>query len=114
MMRDRAFLLGAGLLALAALAPAAVSAANLGAVLSYEKTAHGIAGRTATAEFAVEVWSPQIIRVRVTPQGVERHVGYALVYAGTREVRTVLILCVGIVALLSLLRRIWRPEAVPA
>ncbi len=52
---------------------------NLGPVLSYEKTAHGIAGRTAAAEFAVEVWSPQVIRVRVTPQGVARHVGYALV-----------------------------------
>ena len=60
------------------LAPAALSAANLGAVLSYEKTAHGIAGRTAAAEFSVDVYSPQIIRVRVTPQGSTRNVGYAL------------------------------------
>ena len=36
------------LLLLGALAPAALPAANLGAVVSYEKTAHGIAGRTAT------------------------------------------------------------------
>ena len=56
-------------LLLGALAPAAVSAANLGAVLSYQKTAHGIAGQTTTAEFSVDVYSPQIIRVRVTPQG---------------------------------------------
>ncbi len=69
----------AGILLLGVLAPGAAPAANLGTVLSYEKTAHGIAGRTAAAEFVVEVWSPQVIRVRVTPQGVERHVGYALV-----------------------------------
>ncbi|HEU4925120.1 MAG TPA: TIM-barrel domain-containing protein, partial [Burkholderiales bacterium] len=68
----------AGLL-LGSLAPVALLAANLGAVTSYEKTAHGIAGRTAAAEFAVEVWSPQVIRVIVTPQGSTRNVGYALV-----------------------------------
>ena len=51
------------------LAPATLSAASLGAVLSYQKTAHGIAGRTATAEFSVDVYSPHIMRVRVTPQG---------------------------------------------
>ena len=55
MMAIRASRVGAGLLLLGLLAPAAASAANLGAVLSYEKTAHGIAGRTAAAEFAVEV-----------------------------------------------------------
>lgn len=66
------------LLLLGMLAPAALSAANLGAVLSYQKTAHGITGRTATAEFLVDVYSPHIMRVRVTPQGSERHVGYAL------------------------------------
>ena len=60
------------------LAPAALSAANLGPVLSYEKTAHGIAGRTAAAEFSVDVYSAHVIRVRVTPQGTERHAGYAL------------------------------------
>ena len=60
------------------LVPITVSAANLGSVLSYEKTAHGIAGRTAMAEFSVEVYSPHIIRVRVTPKGSARHVGYAL------------------------------------
>jgi alpha-glucosidase len=70
---------GALLLLLGVLAPAAATAANLGAVASYDKTAHGIAGRTAAAEFAVEVWSPQVIRVLVTPQGTKRHVGYALV-----------------------------------
>lgn len=65
-------------LLLGMLAPAALSAASLGAVLSYQKTAHGIAGRTATAEFSVDVYSPHIMRVRVTPQGSQRHVGYAL------------------------------------
>jgi len=58
------------------MAPA--TAANLGAVQSYEKTAHGIAGRTAAAEFSVDVYSPHIIRVRVTPQGTARHAGYSL------------------------------------
>ncbi|MGH8315322.1 MAG: glycoside hydrolase family 31, partial [Steroidobacterales bacterium] len=67
-----------GLLLLGTLAPAALRAANLGPVQSYEKTAHGIAGRTATVEFSVDVYSPQIIRVRVTPQDSLRHVGYAL------------------------------------
>ncbi|HEV8329896.1 MAG TPA: TIM-barrel domain-containing protein [Steroidobacteraceae bacterium] len=65
-------------LLLGMLAPATPSAASLGAVLSYQKTGHGIAGRTATAEFSVDVYSPHIMRVRVTPQGSERHVGYAL------------------------------------
>jgi len=65
-------------LLLALLAPAAVSAANLGAVVSYEKTAHGIAGRTAGAEFTVDVYSPHVIRLRVTPQGSTRNDGYAL------------------------------------
>ena len=60
------------------LAPAALSAAGLGAVLSHQKTAHGITGRTASAEFSLDVYSPNIMRVRVTPQGSERHVGYAL------------------------------------
>ena len=63
---------------LSMLAPATLSAASLGAVLSYQKTTHGIAGRTATAEFSVDVYSPHIMRVRVTPQGSGRHVGYAL------------------------------------
>jgi alpha-glucosidase len=79
MMGNRASRIGVGLLLAGALAPAAASAANLGAVVSYEKTAHGIAGRTAVAEFAVEVWSPQVLRVRVTPQGSTRNIGYALV-----------------------------------
>jgi len=83
MMRNRTARIGAGLLLAGvlacALAAAPVSAANLGAVVSYEKTANGIAGRTAAAEFTVEVWSPQVIRVRVMPQGSTRNVGYALV-----------------------------------
>ena len=80
MMGNSASRVGAGLLLLGWLAPAAAaSAANLGGVVAYEKTAHGIAGRTAVAEFAVEVWSPQVIRVRVTPQDSTRKVGYALV-----------------------------------
>lgn len=66
------------LLSLAAIAPAAAPAANLGAVTAYEKTAHGIAGRTAAAEFSVDVYSPHVIRVRVTPKDSQRHVGYAL------------------------------------
>lgn len=66
------------LLSLAAIAPAAAPAANLGAVTAYEKTAHGIAGRTAAAEFSVDVYSPHVIRVRVTPKDSRRHVGYAL------------------------------------
>lgn len=65
-------------LLLGMLAPVTLSAASLGAVLSYQKTAHGITGRTATAEFSVDVYSPHIMRVRVTPQGSQRHVGYAL------------------------------------
>lgn len=65
-------------LLLGMLAPATLSAASLGAVLSYQKTAHGIAGRTATAEFSLDVYSPHIMRVRVTPQGSQRRVGYAL------------------------------------
>ncbi len=66
------------LLLVVAMAPATLSAANLGAVTAYEKTAHGIAGRTATVKFAVDVYSPQIIRVRVTPQDSPQNVGYAL------------------------------------
>lgn len=66
------------LLLLVMLTPTTLSAAGLGAVLAYQKTAHGIAGRTATAEFSVDVYSPHIVRVRVTPQGTQRHVGYAL------------------------------------
>ena len=66
------------LLWLVMLAPAVLAAANLGPVLSYQKTAHGIAGRTASVQFSVDVYSPQIIRVRVTPQDSPRHVGYAL------------------------------------
>ena len=64
---------------LAALLPPASRAANLGAVVSYERTAHGIAGRTPAAEFALEAWSPAVIRVVVTPNGTRRHAGYALV-----------------------------------
>jgi alpha-glucosidase len=70
-------LAGAGLLLLGATASAA-RADNLGPVLSFEKTQHGIAGRTATARFSVDVYSPHIVRVRVTPHGVDRHAGYAL------------------------------------
>ncbi len=65
-------------LLLGLLAPAALPAANLGPVLSYEKTPHGIAGRTATVQFSVDVYSPQIIRLRVAPQDSPQHVGYAL------------------------------------
>jgi alpha-glucosidase len=79
MMGNSASRVGAGLLLLGWLVPAAASAANLGAVVAYQKTTHGIAGHTAVAEFAVEVWSPQVIRVRVMPQGSTRKVGYALV-----------------------------------
>ena len=79
MRASRALVLAAvaSLPLLGAVAPAA-RADNLGPVLSHEKTAHGIAGRTATARFSVDVYSPHIIRVRVVPEGVERHVGYAL------------------------------------
>lgn len=77
MRANRATRVG-GILLLCALAPATLSAATLGAVRSYQKTAHGIVGRTATVEFAIDVYSPQIIRVRVTPQDTSRHVGYAL------------------------------------
>ena len=51
---------------------------NLGPVVTHERTANGIAGRTATAEFSVDVYSPHVIRVRVTPEGVQRNAGYAL------------------------------------
>jgi alpha-glucosidase len=71
-------IVSAALALLLLLTPAALLATNLGAVVSYEKTAHGIAGRTASAEFAIDFYSPQIVRVRVTPQSVQRHVGYAL------------------------------------
>ena len=74
-----AFRASAGLVVLGLLAPATAFAANLGAVVAYQKTANGISGRTAMAEFAVEVWSPQVVRVRVTPEGSKRNVGYALV-----------------------------------
>jgi len=67
-----------GILLLSTLAPATLRAANLGSVLSYQKTAHGIAGRTASVEFSVDVYSSAIIRVRVTPRDSSRHVGYAL------------------------------------
>jgi alpha-glucosidase len=78
--RLRAILVAAGtwLLALAGVGPAPLSAANPGAVLSYEKTAHGIAGQTEAAEFSVDVYSPQVVRVRLTPKGTVRHAGYAL------------------------------------
>ena len=78
MSANRASRVGVSALLLGVLASTALSAANLGTVLSYQKTAHGIAGRTATVEFAVDVYSPQIVRVRVTPQDTQRHVGYAL------------------------------------
>jgi alpha-glucosidase len=67
----------AGLLLQGAMASPA-RADNLGPVLSHEKTAHGIAGRTAAAQFSVDVYSPHVIRVRVTPAGVQRNPGYAL------------------------------------
>jgi alpha-glucosidase len=66
------------LVSLAAMVPATVSAANLGPVTAYENTAHGIAGQTATVQFSVDVYSPHVIRVRVTPNSTQRHVGYAL------------------------------------
>jgi alpha-glucosidase len=74
-----AFVRAAGAALLLAAATGSLACAdNLGPVLSYAKTANGIAGRTATAQFSVDVYSPHIIRVRVTPEGVERHAGYAL------------------------------------
>jgi alpha-glucosidase len=79
MTASRALVRAAGVALLLQGATASLAHAdNLGPVLSYEKTAHGIAGRTATAEFSVDVYSPHVIRVRVTPEGVERHAGYAL------------------------------------
>lgn len=66
------------LLLLGIMAPVSSGAAGLGAVLSYQKTAHGIAGRTATADFSVDVYASHILRVRVSPNGTKRHVGYAL------------------------------------
>lgn len=79
MTARRALLRTAGLaLLLHGAAAQTARADNLGPVLSYEKTTHGIAGRTAKAQFSLDVYSPHVIRLRVTPEGVQRHVGYAL------------------------------------
>jgi alpha-glucosidase len=64
--------------ALSLLATTIAPAANLGAVVAYEKTPHGIAGRTATASFSVDVHSAHIIRVQVARLDSPPRLGYAL------------------------------------
>jgi alpha-glucosidase len=67
----------AGLLAVA-LAPLLCRADNLGSITDYQRTAHGFAGHTATAQFSVDVYSAHIVRVRVSRSGSPNHTGYAL------------------------------------
>lgn len=63
---------------LATLAPITSHAENLGAVVDYQQTAHGVAGHTGAAYFAVDVYSAHIVRVRVARSATPAHQGYAL------------------------------------
>jgi len=54
-------------------------AQSIGKITSYRKTANGISGRTSTAIFDVQVYSPNIIRVRVSGNKVFDDFSYALV-----------------------------------
>ncbi len=74
--RNLAPLLALLLLGLAA--PTLSSAAELGPVLEYQKTAHGIAGRTAVASFDIAVYSANVVRVRAWRSDAPPRAGYAL------------------------------------
>jgi len=52
---------------------------TVGSVLSYKKTPSGITGKTAEAVFAVEAWSANIIRVRISKEKTLNSFSYALV-----------------------------------
>jgi signal peptidase I len=82
-------------------------------VVAVIPTAHGLAYRTkGDANSARDPWT---IRLRGQVGRVAFSVpvaGYVLVYAHTREVRSVLICLASILLLFGLLRRIWRKETV--
>jgi len=61
------------------LAPTWAHAENVSPIVSYQRTEHGIAGRTTLARFAIDVYSEHVVRVRVARQDAPEHRGYALI-----------------------------------
>ncbi len=51
---------------------------NIGKVISYKKTNHGIEGKTQVANFYIYAYSDNIIRVRVSKKSLEDNFSYAL------------------------------------
>ncbi len=51
---------------------------NIGKVLSYKKTSHGIVGKTSLANFYIYAYSENTIRVRVSKNSLEDNFSYAL------------------------------------
>jgi alpha-glucosidase len=66
------------LLLVAALAPFLCRADNLGSIVDYQRTAHGIEGHTAAARFSIDVYSAHVVRLRVARADSPTHLGYAL------------------------------------
>lgn len=56
----------------------AASADDIGAVATVRRTAHGVEGTTPRVRFAVDVYGPDIVRVRVARPDDPQHRGYAL------------------------------------
>jgi alpha-glucosidase len=54
-------------------------AQSVGEVVSYQKTEHGIMGRTANTSFAVSIYSDQVIRLQVSREQKPHSFSYALV-----------------------------------
>jgi alpha-glucosidase len=73
-MKPTRLLLGA----LLAAAPLWCRAENVGRVMAYRQTAHGIEGRTASVQFSVSVYSAHVVRVRVSRNGAVQRRSYAL------------------------------------
>jgi alpha-glucosidase len=63
---------------LLAIVPTLSCAENLGQVISYQKTDHGVEGLTSIGRFSIDIYSAHIVRVRVRRQNQVEHTGYAL------------------------------------
>src|SRR5579859_5496853 len=57
----------------------ACPAQSVGPITSYQKTAHGIEGRSAHGSFAVSVYSEHIVRVQVSQKDQPDNFSYSLV-----------------------------------
>lgn len=71
--------LGLGLVAL----PVLGSALSVSGIVSYQKTDHGIAGKTKDASFEVSVYSEHVIRVQVSRKDRPEKFSYALIENST-------------------------------